>query len=242
MDTYPDFTVTAERIEAALTDRTKLVLFNTPSNPTGVVASQQVCNDVIELCERKGVLLVSDEIYDEFCYEKTRIDGGTWCPSPLHNSPNALLLRGYSKTYGMTGWRLGYAAGPKPIIEQMTKLQQYSFVCAPSMVQAAGALALGVDMSQHVDAYQRKRDRVIERLSPHYNLSTPGGAFYAYPEVPKHLGLTGSQFVEKAIAQNLLIIPGSVFSQRDTHFRISYACNDTMLERGLDVLVELAGG
>jgi aspartate/methionine/tyrosine aminotransferase len=242
VDTYPDFTVTAERLEAALTDRTKLVLFNTPSNPTGVVATQQVCKEVVELCERRDVLLVSDEIYDEFCYEKTERDGGTYCPSPLSNSPNALLLRGYSKTYGMTGWRLGYAAGPRPVIEQMTKLQQYSFVCAPSMVQAAGALALGVDMSQHVSAYERKRDRVVERLGPHYHLTTPGGAFYAFPEVPAKLGLTGTQFVEKAVENNLLIIPGGVFSQRDTHFRLSYACDDAMLDRGLDVLVELAGG
>jgi len=242
LDTYPDFAVTAERLETALTDRTKLVLFNTPSNPTGVVASQQVCKDVVELCEQRGVLLVSDEIYDEFCYEKAEVDGGTYCPSPLHESPNALLLRGYSKTYAMTGWRLGYAAGPAGVIEQMTKLQQYSFVCAPSMVQAAGAFALGVDMSQHVSAYERKRDRVVERLSPHYQLSAPGGAFYAFPEVPPSLGLTGSQFVEKAIEKNLLCIPGSVFSQRDTHFRISYACDDAMLDRGLDVLVELAGG
>ncbi|MFK7789369.1 MAG: pyridoxal phosphate-dependent aminotransferase [Phycisphaeraceae bacterium] len=240
VDTYPDFAVTAERVEPVLTDRTKLVLFNTPSNPTGVVASQQVCKDLVELCEQRGVLLISDEIYDEFCYEKTSVDGGTWCPSPLHDSPNALLLRGYSKTYGMTGWRLGDAAGPAPVIEQMTKPQQYSFVCAPSMVQAAGALALGVDMSQHVSAYERKRDRVIERLSPHYNLTTPGGAFYAFPEVPPSLGLTATQFVDRAIANNLLIIPGNVFSQRDTHFRLSYACDDAMLERGLDVLVKLA--
>lgn len=242
LDTYPDFAVTAERVAPALTDRTKLVLFNTPSNPTGVVASQQVCKDLVELCEQRGVLLISDEIYDEFCYEKTEVDGGTWCPSPLHDSPNALLLRGYSKTYGMTGWRLGYAAGPAPVIEQMTKLQQYSFVCAPSMVQAAGALALGVDMSQHVSAYERKRDRVVERLTPHYSLTTPGGAFYAFPEVPPKLGLTATQFVDQAIANNLLIIPGNVFSQRDTHFRLSYACDDAMLERGLDVLVRLAGG
>jgi len=240
LDTYPDFAVTAERLEPVLTERTKLVLFNTPSNPTGIVASQKVCKQVIELCERENVLLISDEIYDEFCYEKASRDGGVWCPSPLSESPNALLLRGYSKTYGMTGWRLGYAAGPRAVVEQMTKLQQYSFVCAPSMVQVAGAMALGVDMSGHVDAYRHKRDRVVERLSPHYNLSVPGGAFYAFPEVPKRLGLSATQFVEKAIEKSLLMIPGSVFSKRDTHFRISYACDDAMLERGLDVLVELA--
>ncbi|MEM1354753.1 MAG: aminotransferase class I/II-fold pyridoxal phosphate-dependent enzyme [Planctomycetota bacterium] len=241
VDTYPDFQTTAERLEAKITDRTKLVLFNTPSNPTGVVAPPEVCREVIDLCERRDLLLVSDEIYDEFCYEKVDAEGTPRCPSPLRHSPNALLLRGYSKTYGMTGWRLGYAAGPRGIIEQMTKLQQYSFVCAPSMVQVAGALAFQVDVTGHVTDYQRKRDRVIERLSPHYELALPGGAFYAFPKVPEALGLTGSQFVEKAVEKNLLIIPGGVFSERDTHFRLSYACDDDTLERGLDVLVELAG-
>lgn len=240
VDTYPDFDVTAARLEPVLTDRTKLVLFNTPSNPTGVTASQAVCDEVIQLCERRGVLVVSDEIYDEFCYEKIDADGTAYCPSPLRTSPNALLLRGYSKTYGMTGWRLGYAAGPAAIIEQMTKLQQYSFVCAPSMVQVAGAMALGVDMSQHVEAYKRKRDRVVEKLSPHYALTTPGGAFYAFPQVPERLGITATQFVEQAVAKNLLIIPGNVFSERDTHFRLSYACDDATLDRGLHVLIDLA--
>lgn len=241
VDTYPDFQLTAQRLEPHITDRTKLLLFNSPSNPTGVVASPHTCAQVAELCERRNILLLSDEIYDEFCYDKST-DGRSRmvCPSPVSHTPHALLLRGFSKTYAMTGWRLGYAAGPKPIIEQMTKLQQYSFVCAPSMTQVAGALALDVDMSEHVEAYRRKRDRVVQRLTPHYELSTPGGAFYAFPKVPESLGLTATQFVERAIARNVLTIPGNVFSSRDTHFRLSYACDDAMLERGLDILVELA--
>jgi aspartate aminotransferase/aminotransferase len=96
-------------------------------------------------------------------------------------------------------------------------------------------------MSDHVQHYAKKRDRVVERLSPHYELTTPGGAFYAFPKVPEHLNMTGSEFIAEAVKQNLLIIPGNVFSQRDTHFRLSYACDDTMLDRGLDVLVKLAG-
>jgi len=95
-------------------------------------------------------------------------------------------------------------------------------------------------MSGHVEAYRRKRDRVVEALSPHYQLTTPGGAFYAFPAVPPHLGISGDQFVERAIEQNLLVIPGSVFSRHDSHFRLSYACDDAMLKRGLAVLVELA--
>jgi aspartate/methionine/tyrosine aminotransferase len=245
VDTYPDFQLTPQRIEPHVTPRTKLLLFNTPSNPTGVVATDPSCRGLVELAQQRNFLILSDEIYDAFCYEKIQRPAGSGvvrCPSPAAYTNNLVLLRGFSKTYGMTGWRLGYAVGPRPIIEQMTKLQQYSFVCAPSMVQLAGATALDVDMTEHVDAYRRKRDRLVQRLSPAYELTVPGGAFYAFPKVPPRLGLTATQFVERAIAHSLLIIPGSVFSSRDTHFRISYACDDATLDRGLDVLLELAEG
>ncbi len=246
VDTYPDFQTTAVRLEKAITPRTKLILFNSPSNPTGVVSTPTVLKEVAELAHKHNVLVIADEIYDDFCYEKQSVPGAKdakpRCPSLASYTDQILLMRGYSKTWGMTGWRLGWVAGPKPIIEQMTKLQQYSFVCAPSMVQVAGVKALDVDMSEHVAAYARKRDRVVSRLKGSYELTTPGGAFYAFPKVPEKLGLTGQQFVEKAIAENLLIIPGNVFSQRDTHFRISYACDDAMLDRGLDILCDLARG
>ena len=235
VDTYPDFKLTAERVDAKLTERTKLVLFNSPSNPTGVVATRDECDALAALCGERGVLLLSDEIYDAFCYAP----GGF--ASPAAGTRDLLLLRGFSKTYAMTGWRMGYAVGPRPIIEQMTKLQQYSFVCAPSMAQAAGAAALDFDVSPRVEAYRKKRDRVVERLSPHYELTPPGGAFYAFPKAPDTIG-TGSAFIEKAMEKNVIVIPGSVFSERDTHFRLSYACDDAKLEAGLDALVALAKG
>ncbi len=235
IDTYPDFQITAQRVAPHVTDRTKLLLFNSPSNPTGVIPPKEVAAELAAYCAQRGILMLSDEIYDVFQYSSD-----PQFPSPLRACPDVLLLRGFSKTYAMTGWRLGYAVGPRIVIEQMTKLQQYTFVCAPSMVQVAGALALDVDMSRHVADYARKRDRVVERLSPHYELTVPGGAFYAFPQVPQRLGLTATQFVERAVAQNVLIIPGNVFSGRDTHFRLSYACDDATLDRGLDVLVGLA--
>ncbi len=242
VDTYPDFQVTAQRIEPLLTDRSRIVLFNSPSNPTGVVASPSCCKEVAELCQRHNLLLLSDEIYDAYCYNATNEPGSdlVHCPSPASYSSDLLLLRGFSKTYAMTGWRLGYIVGPQPLIEQMTKLQQYSFVCAPSMAQIAGELALETDMSDIISQYRRKRDYVVERLLPYYELTCPGGALYAFPEVPPRLQQTATEFVESAVAQNLLIIPGSVFSQRDTHFRLSYACDDAMLEQGLDILVAMA--
>ncbi len=243
VDTYPDFQLRPERIEPLINERTKMILLNSPSNPTGVVATEQVCKDVAELADKHGILLVSDEIYDEFCYEKTpdpTHPGEQVLASPLDHSPNVLLMKGFSKSYAMTGWRLGYAAGPPEVIAAMTKIQQYTFVCAPSMTQAAGSIAFDVDVSSLVAAYRVKRDKVVERLSGHYELTTPGGAFYAFPRVPEHLGLSGSDFVKRAIEKSLLVIPGGVFSERDTHFRISYACADARLDQGLDILVDLA--
>lgn len=242
VDTYPDFQLTAERLERARTPQTKILLFSSPSNPTGVVTHPQTLAQIAHWARQHNILVIADEIYDEFCYEKVLSPASTTprCPSLASYSSDILLLRGFSKTWAMTGWRLGWAAGPRPIIDQMTKLQQYSFVCAPSMVQVAGLTALDTDMSSFVEVYRRKRDRVVERLRPYYDLTPPGGAFYAFPKVPEHLGLTATQFVERAIQRSLLIIPGSVFSQRDTHFRLSYACDDATLERGLDMLVDLA--
>ncbi|MAE61133.1 MAG: aspartate aminotransferase [Planctomycetaceae bacterium] len=238
VDTYPDFQLTADRVEPLISDRTKMLMLSSPSNPTGVVVSPQTCADLAALCRDRGVLLLSDEIYDEFCYEKVDSPLGPRCPSPANHSDDLLIMRGFSKTYAMTGWRLGYTVGPRPIIDEMTKLQQYTFVCAPSMVQHAGVVAMDVDMSDHVAAYARKRDMVIDKLSPHFKLTAPGGAFYAFPKAPN--GHTGTSFVEQAIANNVLIIPGNVFSEQDTHFRLSYACDDNTLEKGLDILVSLA--
>jgi aspartate/methionine/tyrosine aminotransferase len=155
-------------------------------------------------------------------------------------SDHLLLLRGFTKRYAMTGWRVGFAAGPPPLIEQMAKLQQYTFVCAPSMAQHAALAAMGVDMSPQFEAYRDKRDMVVEALADRFELVTPGGAFYAFPKVPTDE--TATQFVERAIQRKLLVIPGSVFSERDTHFRLSYACDKTTLRKGLDILNELAAG
>jgi aspartate aminotransferase/aminotransferase len=137
----------------------------------------------------------------------------------------------------MTGWRLGYAAGPEPVIAQMAKLQQYTFVCAPSPLQIAAVKALDVPMNAAVAAYKRKRDIVYESLRGKFELVKPQGAFYIFPKAPA--GQTASDFVSRAIENNVLIIPGNVFSERDTHFRISYATTDEKLTAGCEVLNRL---
>ena len=230
IDTYPDFRVDVAKVAAAITPRTKVVLVNSPANPTGVVASDAEMKALADLCRDRDILLISDEVYRVFCFDAA-------FTSPAKFNPDVLVVDGFSKAHGMTGWRLGYAHGPARLLEEMAKLQQFSYVCAPSIVQHAGVVALDQDLSEHVASYRQKRDRVVAALGNLYELPTPGGAFYAFPKAPWG---TGTEFVAEAIHRSLLIIPGPVFSQRDTHFRISYAVADAVLDRGLNVLRDLA--
>ena len=237
VDSYPDFQLHPDRIEAAITPRTKMLILCSPNNPTGATYTDAALQATAAIARKHNLLVISDEIYDAFCY-------GPHQSIAKYLPEQCLLLKGYSKTYGMTGWRLGYAAAAgssRAIIDQMTKLQQYTFVCAPSMVQYAAletALTHHVDMSPYIAAYQTKRDRILKGLSDLYEISFPGGAFYAFPKVPT--GESATDFVTRAIAKNLLIIPGNVFSDRDTHFRLSYATSDAKLDAGIKVLRELA--
>ena len=158
-DTYPDFRMTAERIEPLITERTKAVLLDSPGNPTGIVLDTAELEAIVALCRERGVLLIADEIYDEFTYQDALQNGR--CPSPGRLTKDALIIKGLGKTFGCTGWRLGVAAGPTELIENMTKLQQFTYVCAPSMAQAAFTARPRVDMSTEVAGYQARRDLEI---------------------------------------------------------------------------------
>jgi aspartate aminotransferase/aminotransferase len=230
VDTYPDFHIKAAGVEAVMTSRTKCVVVNSPVNPTGAVATAQEMKALAELCRRRDVLLISDDVYRAFCYDHPFASPASW-------NDDVLVVDGFSKTYGMTGWRLGYAHGPRRLIEEMAKLQQFSFVCAPSMAQHGGVAALDDDWTGRIDAYRRKRNMVVAALGADFELARPDGAFYAFPRAPWG---SGTEFAAEAIKNNLLIIPGNVFSRRDTHFRISYAVDDATLGRGLEVLRKLA--
>jgi aspartate aminotransferase/aminotransferase len=234
VDSYPDFRFHPDRVERAITPRTKLLILNTPANPTGVVMSEAEVQAAVQLARKHDLLIISDEIYEPFLCD--RADGAK-LPSPATVYDKTLILRGFSKSHAMTGWRLGYAAGCEPVVAQMTKLQQYTYVCAPSPFQHAALAALDIPMDQAAVAYRRKRDIVFEKLSRKFEVIRPEGAFYIFPKGPS--GQTATDFVARAIENNVLVIPGSVFSERDTHFRISYAATDQTLERGCDVLCSL---
>lgn len=229
IDTYPDFRIDLDKVRAAITPRTKMVLFNSPGNPTGVSASLDEMRGIADLCQERGIVLISDEIYSRFHFD------GPF-RSPAEFNPSTVVIDGFSKSHAMTGWRLGYVHGPDPIIQSMIKLQQYSFVCAPTPLQHASLAALDFDMTQHYQNYKKKRDRIVEGLRGYFEFVEPGGAFYIFPKVPSG---TATEFVARCIERELLVIPGKIFSERDTHFRISFAASDETLDRGIDVLRSL---
>ena len=233
VDSYPDFQLDTSKLAQSITPRTKLLMLNSPANPTGVVYSPEQLEAVAQIARRHELLVFSDEIYQQFSYEQP-------ARSIAEFYEKTVVMRGFSKTYGMPGWRLGYvamAAQLETLFNQMATLQQYTFVCAPHPCQIGALAALGCDMSAQVAAYRHKRDLIYEGLKDSFGLVKPAGAFYAFVPAP---GDSASDFVARAIKNNVLIVPGEVFSRRDSHFRISYATSDDDIRKGVERLCRLA--
>ena len=230
LDTYPDFIVTAESLKEKISSRTKLIILNSPANPTGAVIPSGELRAIARVCESFGITILSDEIYSSFCYDEP-------FDSVARYYPKTLILDGFSKSHAMTGWRMGYAAGSSEIIQAMTKLQQFSFVCAPSFAQYAALKALSLDLTGHTDLYRKKRDLIYQGLSQKFEVQKPSGAFYIFPKAPND---NADEFSKKAMENNLLIISGSVFSEKNTHFRISYAASEETLLEGLEILNQIS--
>lgn len=228
--TNNDFQLNLEELNSAINQKTKLLIINSPNNPTGAVYDEESLKQVAEIAQKNDLLVVSDEIYSTFCYDYDS------CPSiaPYYQE-KTLILNGFSKSDAMTGWRVGYAAGPSQIIEEMIKLQQYTYVCAPSFAQEA-ALSAIARKNEWLESYSERRNLIYKGLSEAgYSVAKPGGAFYIFPECP----IDEDKFIERAFENNLLIIPGSVFSDRQGYFRISFAADFDTLEKGIEVLKKI---
>ncbi len=231
IDTYPDFSLREEKIIPLISEKTKAIVINHPNNPTGILYSAEELKLIAEMAEKYGLYILSDEVYDKFVYtNKPFVSMG-------NVSKNALVISGFSKSAGMTGWRLGYVSGPKRVIDAMATFQQYSYVCANSIAQKAAIAALEYDMTPYVEVYRRRRDMVYDGLKESFKMVKPEGAFFVFPEAP---GGDANAFVNKAIANKVFIIPGNVFSEYNTHFRISFAVDDNKITRAIDILNELA--
>jgi aspartate aminotransferase len=237
------FTLTAAMMEPHLTDRTKLVLMNSPSNPSGAVMDRGEFEKLFLLTNERGIFLLTDECYSQFLY-----DSEPYSIASMPGAKETVLVAGtVSKTYAMTGWRIGYALVPPPIVTAMNKLQSHSTSNPTSIAQKAAVEALrgpqesvGVMLAE----YRKRRDFVVGRLRaiPGVKCSEPRGAFYAYPNVGVVLGRSGIQntlqFSERLLAEaHVAVVPGEAFGT-DRHVRISYATSMQELDRGLDRLHE----
>jgi aspartate aminotransferase/aminotransferase len=177
IDTYPDFRIDFDRLSAAINERTKLILFNAPSNPTGVTPTLEEVQGIAKLAAENNIALISDEIYSEFVYDSEML-------TPADYNSDTIVIDGFSKSHAMTGWRVGWVHGPSEIIQTMIKLQQYTFVCAPQPAQWAGVAAMDLEMASYRNDYRRKRDLLTDGLrDSHFRIS------YAASDETIHRGI-----------------------------------------------------
>lgn len=226
LNIYPDFKLNPDKLRELITKKTKAILVNSPNNPTGSIYSADELKEIAKIAEENKLTVISDEVYETFIY-----DGKHYSIAQFYD--DTITLNGFSKSLAMTGWRLGYLCAPAEYIKPIVKLQQYTFVCAPSFAQKAVAQTFDCCIGHKIKEYKNKRDLIYNGLKDKFNVIKPEGAFYIFPEAP---GKDGDKFVEKCIKNKLLVVPGSAFSQRKTHFRISFAARNTEIEKGIEIL------
>ena len=229
-----NFEIDAADLEAAITPRTKAILSGYPSNPTGAVLPKEKMLQVAEVARKHNLLVMSDEIYARLVYGVEH----TCFASLPGMQERTILMGGFSKAYAMTGWRIGYAAGPREIIAAMTKIHQYTIMCAPTMAQVAALEALkgGEDsVLEMVADYNRRRQLIVKGLRDiGFSCFEPKGAFYAFPNITS-TGMTSEVFAEKLLEEEkVAVVPGTAFGACGEGFvRCCYATSVPELEEAL---------
>ncbi len=245
-DEREDFRITAKMIEAAITPKTKAIILNTPSNPSGAVVSAADLEAIVRLAHARGIYLLLDECYAYLTYAGKPVSGGTFIDCKEH----VVILGSLSKTYAMTGWRAGFALGPKQIISAMSKLQSQSTSNATSFVQKAAVAALTGPQQCVAEMradFLKLRDRILAGLKtvPGLSCSVPQGAFYVYPNVSAFFGKGGLKTASDVAAKLLsdarvVVVPGEAFGTKD-HIRLSYAASAGVVDEGVKRMREYFG-
>jgi aspartate aminotransferase len=233
-----NFRITADAIERAITPRTKAIILNTPSNPAGSVISHADLERIIKLAHARGIYVLLDECYAYLQYAGSPVSGGSFAEAKEH----VVVLGSLSKTYAMTGWRAGFALGPKPVIAAMSKLQSQSTSSTAAIVQKAAIAALTGSQSCVVEMradYLKLRDRILAGFAtiPGITCTKPDGAFYVYPNISAFLGKTGTKTTTELASRllheaHVVTVPGEAFGTQE-HIRLSYAVSHTDVEEGL---------
>ncbi len=229
------FKLTKQELLDAITPKTKILIMPFPNNPTGGIMTREDLEDIAEVVREKDLFVISDEIYSELTYGREHVS----IASLPGMRERTIVINGFSKSYAMTGWRLGYACGPENIIKQMTKIHQFAIMCAPTTSQCAAIEALrngDADVEKMREAYDERRRYLVARLNA-MGLHTfePEGAFYVFPCV-KGFGLTSDEFATKLLMeQKVAVVPGTAFGNSGEGFlRISYAYSLENLKTALD--------
>src|SRR6201991_1264830 len=237
-DEAENFRITAKMIEAAITSKTKAIILNTPSNPSGAVVAPEDLEAIVRLAHKHGIYVLLDECYVYLTFTGEVVSGGSFTDCKEH----IVVLGSLSKTYAMTGWRAGFALGPKPIIAAMSKLQSQSTSNTASMVQQASIAALTA--SQDCVATMRAdyitlRDRVLAGFEtiPGLTCTVPQGAFYVYPNVKSFIGKGGvtsaTDLAAKLLSEaHVVVVPGEAFGTEE-HIRLSYAVSHDVVDEGV---------
>jgi aspartate aminotransferase len=241
-----NFRVTAKMIESAVTDRTKAIILNTPSNPSGAVIPKEDLYAIVRMAHERGIYVWLDECYAYLNFSGDLVSGASLTECKEH----VLVLGSLSKTYAMTGWRAGFALGPKPIIAAMSKLQSQSTSNTASMVQRASIAALtsSQECVKEMRAdYIKLRDRVLEGFKsiPGLTCTRPEGAFYVYPNISAFLGRggvkTASELASRLLTEaHVVTVPGEAFGT-DEHIRLSYAVSADVIDKGVERIRKFLG-
>ena len=219
-----DFKLTAEELEAYITPKTKILIMPFPNNPTGAIMTKEDLEPVVEVIKKHDLFVISDEIYSELTYGSQHVSIASF----EGMKERTILINGFSKAFAMTGWRLGYACGPKEIIEQMVKIHQYAIMCAPTNSQYAAVEALrncDEEVQEMMEAYnQRRRFLMSEFRRMGIQCFEPFGAFYVFPSI-QEFGMTSEEFALRFLEEELVaVVPGTAFGDCGEGFlRISYA-------------------
>lgn len=240
-----DFQVTAEDIRARITDRTKLLFLGYPNNPTGAVLRRDTLEAIAEVVVEHDLFVLSDEIYDRLVYGEAHDRGHVSVPTLPGLYERTVLLGGFSKNYAMTGWRLGYACAPKPIMDQLYKAHQYVVMSAPTMAQhgaVAGIREAQDDVEAMRQAYDARRRHIVDGLNA-AGLPTfePEGAFYAFPDITS-TGLSSEEFAQRLLQEeHVACVPGSAFGPSgEGYLRCSYATSMAQIEEAVRRIARFA--
>jgi len=238
-DEHRGFELTAAMIEKAVTPKTRVILLNSPNNPSGAVMPPKEFQTIVRMARDRGIWVVSDE-----CYVYLNYTGEYFSPGSMLDCKDNLVIAGsLSKTYAMTGWRMGYGLAPKAVIKAMQKLQSQSTSNPTSIVQKAAVAALNGPQSCVTEMrtdYIRLRDRILAELAtvPNLTCNKPEGAFYAYPNVGAYLGRKGTETAAEVSRRllheaHVVTVPGEAFGTQE-HLRFSYATSEAVIERGME--------